>query len=258
MKRRVVAPLFASAFAAVLLASMGSGVAPRASALDPGGSEARVDQRSLSVDSSRICFEQNMPGFPGPVGWNPKLVARLKVPGATLNDLVEVRIQAPGWNIDGTRQWYTDEDGVAIVTQYGGQYSTLIEAKRAGRVSVGTATITVRLLPEGAPMSIQVSRWAMTQPIGLVSVKMRRTGQVVAFTGRLVTDQGRPVTTGYVSIYEIRTGPASVSSFDPVETDSQGAFRISLTSPKEQGMVNAVRGDGFGKWCSTAWSPTFK
>lgn len=258
MRNRVLGPIFSVAFTAALLASLGSGVAPSATASNPAVAEVQADQFSLSVEDSRVCLNQLGPKGGRADIWLAELVAYVKISGAKPYQDAELRIQAPAWNIDYTSPAPVGANGVAGIgaSDPGKFRSSLAAAKQDAQLPVGTATIQARLVPDGDPLSVQVNRWPITQSVKLASVKMRRTGNNVTFTGRLLSEDGRPVPTGYAVVYEIRETSA-VGVGNTGYTDAKGNFKVTASSPKQRGKSIAISVRAYGTWCSTIWSRAF-
>ena len=108
---------------------------------------------------------------------------------------------------------------------------TLAAAKKQIPNLSGPATVTVEVSPDLPPLSVEVRRWTVQPSMAFRDVKMRRSGGELTFTGRLVTEKGKPVASSLVGIVSLgKDGSTGISSlFRP---KPNGTFVATTKAPR--------------------------
>ena len=218
--------------AAVMSALLAQGLAlahiPAAGAIE---GPVTPSQRALSIVYASVSYESQWP-LPAAEARarGTRASVEVKIPGVTPGKSVDVRFIQPSADYDFSMPQTVRSDGTVQAGSYF-VYRSLAEAKRNISKVTGPATIEVRVAPDAAPMTIKVSRWTVQPPVALNDVKMSVKGKTVTFTGRLVTDAGKPIANGFVSVLQfLENDLEDLGSL--VQANSKGFFTARVTNAK--------------------------
>lgn len=244
----------------ILAAVMAVLMAPSGSAA--GAPTTSPRQGTLEVLGGSVSVDQVMPG--GSISsWYMQVVVTLRVSGVPEGTFVESRLVLPGSSEAPWRPTPVTSGGIIAVGNATGRPRTLPEAKNeAARLT--TATVEVRIAPESPVLSVQVTRWTRYEPLVLHDVKMKKTKTGATFTGRLVTESGKPIKmgTGFVVVTQFTGATTGVLTQPGVSVRPNGSFTVSTTQQPAPGTIgvwgqNYVNRGAWGTILSSTYSKPF-